>query len=142
MSFGSRSLLDPRMQTALVEDWSSRCTIQITQIPASSTQPSGQHYPGLSYANQFGMVNIPCRIGAMQMDNASDNEHRSLESIESVLKRTVKLNGYYPAIQPRLHRAVVDGVPYMIRGVEHDSERFSTRLMVELIKSQTQQGLP
>lgn len=65
-----------------------------------------------------------------------------METLESVLKRTVKLNGYYPTIQVRTHRAVVDGVAYLIRGVEHDSERYSTRLQVEVLKPQKEGSLP
>lgn len=142
MPIGNRSLLDPRLTSQIQEEWSSRCTIQSVVSPASSTQLSGQRFPALSYANVLGMVNIPCRIAPDQRISPTDTEKRTMETIEGVLKRTVKLNGYYPTIKARANRAVVDGTAYLIRGVEHDSERYSTRLQVEIVTPQKEGSLP
>lgn len=142
MPLGNRSLLDPRMTSQLQGHWSSYCTIQQVTVPASSTQASGQLFPALQYSNQLGMVNIPCRIAPDQYQTPTDNERKSMETAATVTKRTVKLNGYYPTIKPRNHRAVVDGVAYWIRGVESDSERAHTWLQCEMMLPHKEGSLP
>lgn len=80
-----------------------------------------------------GMADIPCRIAPVSATNITDKEVRT-ESVQALYSlRELKLNGYYPLIQARVMLAHVDGVRYQIRGVEHDSEHFSTRLLVETI---------
>lgn len=109
--------------------WPSRCTIQTITY---ATQPGRQQVP-TGATNVTNLVNIPCRMAPMSVTVASEREQRTDALIEQSTKYVVKLNGYYPEIQPRLMRAVVDGVPYLIRGMDSDSEHMFSRLFVEII---------
>lgn len=141
MPLGNRSLLDPRMTTRLMDDWSSSCTIQIA-TGIGGTSLSGQRFPSSAWANVTGMTNIPCRIAAREDADPTDKEQRSALVTQQSVNRTIKLNGYFPTILPQTYRAVVDGVIYHIRGVEHDSERYSTRLLALNITPQNESGIP
>lgn len=129
MPFGPRSLLDPRMTAQLEELWSSRCTIQLGN---TFNQGSGQTYIG-GYGSILTLTNIPCRLAPIQPENLTSKETRTTVTIDQDNRWEAKLNGYYAQIVPRTHRALIDGVGYLIRGVEHDSERYSTRLSLEQI---------
>lgn len=124
------SILDPRLRVAIPEHWPSTCTIQTVNTTVSASNepvPSGA-------TDVSTLKNIPCRIGPRIEVSVSDNEQRSDRVLEQFNRRQAKLNGYFPQIVPRLMQAVVDGVVYGIRGVEHDSERFSTRLNLENVE--------
>jgi hypothetical protein len=108
--------------------WPSLCTIQtITYIntPGQRVPSGGTDVPNL--------IDIPCRIASLREAMPSDVEKMSATVISMSRQRKVYLDGYYPTIQAGTMRAVVDGVPYLIRGVDSDSERVFTRLFLEII---------
>lgn len=125
-----RQLVDSRLRNGIPDHWPSRCTIQTliyTEDAANQPVLSG-------VKNVAGLVNIECRLGPMQEGTPSDDEVRT-EPISSVVsKRQLKLNGYYTQIVPKSMQVVVDGVVYPIRGVESDSQHFSTRLRLEIVE--------
>lgn len=81
-----------------------------------------------------GWIDIPCRIAAIIRERPTDDESRTPELIEDYRRRHLKLNIYAPDIDPREMVADVDGEIFEIRGVEHDSEYFSTRLRLEVLR--------
>lgn len=121
----------PKMKMDLaVEIWPSLCTIEIVRqgAAASGQLLTSEGDPILVFTD------IPCRLGPIDEGHPTDSEHREPPLRESYARRTLKLSDYYPSIVPRQMRAVVDGVTYMIRGNEEDSEHVYTRLYLELIK--------
>src|SRR5438105_4097479 len=125
-----RQLLDPRLGATVSDGFPSRCTIQ--SIPKTAAA-SGQPVLGVP-VDVDGMTKISCRIGPLILIRPTDNENRTNRIQESYLARQLKLDGYFPAILVRDMQAVVDGITYPIRGVEHDGNQFSTRLRLEVIK--------
>lgn len=125
-----RSLLDPRLRTAIPEHWPSLCTIQTityTANAANQLMPTG-------VTNVSGMVNLQCRLGPIILSRPTDDEIRDTKVQEKYSRRNLKINAYLPQIQVRAMQAVVDGIVYPIRGVEGDSQQFSTRLRLEIVK--------
>jgi hypothetical protein len=114
---------------------SSLCTIQ--QRPLTAGQPkvsaSGQvDLTPADFTDIVGLVNIPCQIMAKSIfrpDTAGVK--RMPSSFDDSQGRHVLLNGYYPAILDT-YQAVVDGTPYQIQSVEHDSQRIQTRLALQV----------
>lgn len=125
-----RPLVDPRLYQRNENHWPSICTIQTANTSVSG---SGQKTKTGTFTNVAGLVSIPCRIAPVSQLNVSDKEARA-ETIQALYsQRELKLNGFFPQIQPRTMLAFVDGVRYEIRGVESDSQSFSTRMLVEII---------
>lgn len=125
-----RALIDSRLRHAIPDHWDSRCTIQMvtyTTTAANQRVPSGA-------TDVAGMVNVPCRLAAIIFSRPTDNEIRDQKIQEKLSHRHLKLNGWFPSITPRRMQAVVDGVVYPIVGVEGDSQQFSTRLRLEVVK--------
>lgn len=125
-----RQLVDVRLGRDIPNHWPSLCTIQTVNFTASA---SNQPVP-TSATSIAAKTNIPCRLSALIDIRPSDDEIRTTEVQEKKVERTCKLSGYYSDIEVRTQQAVVDGVTYQIRGVEHDSQQFSTRLRLEVIK--------
>jgi hypothetical protein len=124
-----RSILDPRLMGALVNVWPSRCTIQ--EI-ATSDSDSGQPVP-TGASDVSGHINLPCRLGPLVEIRPTDNASLSYGASGRFTRRQLKLAGYFPSINPDTMQAVVDGVTYPIRGIESDSQNFSTRLLLDLV---------
>lgn len=123
-------LFHPLLHTALPTHWPSICTVQLVTYTITASR---QQIP-VGGSNIAGMVNVQCRLGPIIFDRPTDNEIRTAAVTEQYVRRQLKLNGYFPQIVPRLHRVIVDGVVYPIRGVEEDSEHFSTRLTLEVVR--------
>ena len=125
-----RTLIDPRLRASLQDDFPSRCTIQNVVHVVSM---ANQEVPDPASATDVaGLVNIQCRIAPLIEQRPTDNENLPSDIQELYVQRQCKLNGYFPSITPRSMQAIVDGVAYIIRGVEHDGARFSTRLRLEI----------
>jgi len=124
-----RSLIDPRMRTRLRGYWPSICTVQLEKFVQ---EESGQQKQ-TGGSDIDGLTKIPCRIGPLIEVRPTDDEIRAGGVVEEYRRRQCKLDGFFPNIQPSGMQAVVDGVVYPIRGVEHDSEKFSTRLKLEVL---------
>lgn len=125
-----RSLVNPKLRAKLPEHWLSSCTIQSVTVTLSE---SGQKVP-YAASNVAGLVNIQCRMAPIIDARPTDEEIRTTGLRLEHSKRILKLNGYFPQIVNRAMQAVVDGVTFEIRGVEADSQSFSTRLRLESIK--------
>jgi hypothetical protein len=63
----------------------------------------------------------------------TDDEQRTQAVEAKIVRRTVKLNGYFPSIDTRRMVAKIDGILFHIRGVEADSMKYSTRLRLEIL---------
>ena len=122
------ALLHPLMAQTISTHFPSRCTIQLT---SSGLSASGQIQPAVGIEVLPGHVNIPARIAPLSAMRPRDEERRTTGVTSLDQLRAVKLQGYYPSIVPRQMRAVVDEVVYEIIGIEHDSQSFLTRLIVE-----------
>lgn len=120
----------PLLATSLQGLWPSLCTIQIVEHGLS---PSGQTLVSDGVAIVPGLERLACRLSAIEDNRPTDDEVRAGDVLEQRQRRILKLNGYYPSIVPRQMQAEVDGVVYPIRGIEHDSEHFSTRLTLAVI---------
>lgn len=125
-----RALLDPRLRGSIPDHWPSVCTILAVTY---TTNDDNQTIPSGVVAVE-GLVDIPCRIGPIIKERPTDDEIRTQDIYSDFTRRYLKLNKYCPEIMERIQQAVVDDVTYEIRGVEHDSERFSTRLRLEIIE--------
>jgi hypothetical protein len=106
-----------------------------TETWEDSTDPLGARSPlGVrtdSWLNVESLTDLPCKVA-----NASGRGAQVKEELEGVeferlqrLKRCL-IQGYYPAIRPKL-RAVVDGVAYDVISVQHDSHLQLTRVLLE-----------
>lgn len=124
-----RQILDSRLRVGIPEHWPSLCTIRSVNYTLTASQ---QRVKG-GVSTVAGMINIPCRIAAFIETRMTDDERRTNNVLAKIIRRTLKLNGYFPTIDTRRMVAVVDGTTYEIRGVEHDSEKFSTRLRLEIL---------
>lgn len=115
------------MQAALATGlFVSTCDIK---APSGVFNASGA--PDGNYSNVAGLTGIRCMRAPQSDIRIIATEMNSLSEILSVNESRVLLDAYYPAILPS-YQAVVDGVAYDIKGVEHDSQSQMTRLRVEL----------
>ena len=106
----------------------SICTIQ---SPSQTASASGQPNLGV-WTNVSGLVNLPCMFAPLLPDSARtmiQDEIKNMEYTEEMTVFHVLLNGYYPQVL-QVYRAVIDGNPYDILGVESDSQKQMTRLAV------------
>jgi hypothetical protein len=125
-----RDLIDPRLRTAIPEMWPSFCTIMSNIVVLD---PANQPIPGVPTVVP-GMKNIECRVSPLFLIRPDDKEIRGDAETTTILQREIKLNGYYPFIQPHTMQAVVGNESYHIVGVESDGNNFSTRMRVEIIR--------
>ncbi len=114
-----------------VEDaelFSSVCTIQ---SPSQAPDALGQ--PNLaSWTDVPGLVNIPCMKSPLLPGSArstAGDETKAVNLTEEMSESHVLLDGYFPNILQR-YRAVIDGEPLDILGVESDSQKIMTRMAV------------
>lgn len=116
------------------------CTIQQPDgVFDAAGAPSGV------FVDVLGLILIQCMDAVPSTSNIMATEAKELPQIASKGLRHVALDNYYPTVisgWPDGWRAVVsddiDGVPlnpivYDIMGVEPDSQRSQTRLMLQLV---------
>lgn len=125
-----RKLIHPKLRTNLKDHWPSLCTIQSVNYTEEGT---GQE-TSTSESSVTGMVNLPCRLGPLVEVTPTDDERRTSSMSVGYSRRNLKINAYLPQITPEAMVALVDGVKYQIRGVDSDSEHFSTRLRLEVVE--------
>jgi hypothetical protein len=104
----------------------SLCTIQ--DVPGTLNAIGA---PVTTFTNVSGLVDIPCKNAPPS--NASiigSDELRLADRTDEKQERHVLLSGYYPQIQMKM-RAVIDGAPFNIIGVQSDSMSTQTRLQVQ-----------
>lgn len=88
-----------------------------------------------------GLVAIHCQLGPETDMSVVANEQRTQPMITASNLHRLELDDFYPTVEPGWRgedpilkgawRVVVDGVPYMITGVENDSQKQVTRLCVK-----------
>lgn len=127
-----RAIIDPRLRASLDNFYESRCTIQLAQYVQTAANQKVLD-PAQPWVNVVGMVNLLCRLSPLIEIRPTDNEQRSADMLSKTRARQCKLQDYFPAIQVRDMRAVVDGEAYSIVGVEHDGSKFTTRLRLEIL---------
>ena len=123
-----RQLLDPRLSRELTDDFPDLCTIKLKNL---ATSPSGQPLPAGEPIPIDGMIDIPCRIGPLILVRPTDKEIRGIKITSQYENRQCKLNGYFPAIDPFSMVATVNDREYDIMGLEHDGNRFSSRMTLQ-----------
>jgi hypothetical protein len=103
------------------------CTIQSA---ATTTNTMGA--PVVTpFANITGLVDIPCHSAPPAIEDVrGSDELRKIDRTDTRQMRHVLLAGYFPTIALSM-RAVVDGQPWNIVGVESDAFNSQTRLMVQ-----------
>lgn len=80
-----------------------------------------------------GLINIECMNAPEAEARIRAKTDRSTEYIEAFQFRHLLMNGYYPQVEQFDNwRAVVDGQAYDPIGVESDSQRTQTRLLLQL----------
>jgi hypothetical protein len=124
-----RALVDPRLRHALPDHWPVIARIEVityTADDANQQIPSGVQVIA-------GLEAVPARLGPIIQDRPTDDQERLIHATVTFKRRHLKLNGYYPSIPNEGAQAVVDNVAYPIRGVESDSQQFSTRLKLEVL---------
>lgn len=115
---------DDRMYGRLQGHWPSVCIIRrLVYTTSASNQRQVSSYTTV--------LTVKCRISPKSDNRPTDDEVRTGAVQSQVVQRVVKLNGLFLNILVRDMDALVDGIAYPIMGVEHDSQRFSTRLYVE-----------
>lgn len=124
-----RELIDSRLRDGIPDHWPSLCTIQTTVF---GTNAANQKIP-ISGSDVDGMVDLPCRLGPAVVAEVPYEERRTDKSTVTYKQRTLLINKYLPSIVPYTNTCVVDGVPYLIRGMDSDSQKFMTRLRVEAL---------
>jgi hypothetical protein len=126
-------LLHSKLQTNTPLHWPTTCTIQAYTFAQSM---AGQSLPtGLT--DVAGLADIPCRLAPYIENIITDPEMRSANVTETIRRRTAKLNGIFPTIDGIRMIALIEGIVYQIRGVDFDSQSFSTRLRLEVVKPRT-----
>ena len=103
------------------------CTIQ-----AAATGLNAMGAPIMTpFADVSGLVDIPCHSAPPAIEDVrGSDEFRRIDRTDTRNMRHVLLAGYYPQVQLKM-RAVVDGQPWNIVGVESDAFNSQTRLMVQ-----------
>ena len=87
-----------------------------------------------SWTEVAGLVSIHCQLGPETDMSVVANEQRTQPMITATNLHRLELDAFYPTIEAGWRngwRVVVDSLPYMITGVEHDSQSQVTRLCVK-----------
>lgn len=125
-----RPIRDSRFRASIPNPWASLCTIVQKQFTLSAVN---QPIETGSYPLIDGMVAIPCLMST-EKSNENRDESRRDSPIESKYSRIrCRLNGYFPDIKSRSMAAQVDGIVWQIRGIEYDSQKLCTILILERI---------
>ena len=116
----------------------SICTIQ---QPSGNLTPAGA--PDGTYVDVAGLVDIVCQAAPTSVGGIRAAEQKSMAEILSMNELHVLLDNYYGDVvitgtngvtyfgpQPQM-RAVIDGTPFDIVGVESDSQHTQTRMEVK-----------
>ncbi len=103
------------------------CTIQA--VPGTLDSLGA---PIQTFADVSGLVGIPCHNAPVSSGEglSGSDELRMRDRVDTRQRRHVLLAGYFPTIEMG-NRAVVDGVPFNIVGIESDAFNSQTRLEVE-----------
>lgn len=87
-----------------------------------------------SWTDVAGLVDIHCQLGPETDMSVVANEQRTQPMITATNLHRLELDSFYPTIEAGWRngwRCLVDGLSYMITGVEHDSQWQVTRLCVK-----------
>lgn len=88
---------------------------------------------GDGWNNVAGLINLQCMNGPEADARIRAKTERQTEYIEAFQFRHLFLPGYFPQIQQFDNwRAIVDGQAYDPMGIENDSQRTQTRILLQL----------
>ena len=88
---------------------------------------------GDGWNNVSGLINLQCMNGPEADARIRAKTERQTEYIEAFQFRHLFLPGYFPQIQQFDNwRAIVDGQAYDPIGIENDSQRTQTRILLQL----------
>lgn len=124
-------LIDPRARVQMRIQFPSLCTIQRKMYTTEDSKQKRLKRP----IGVPGHINIPCRMAA----RSSNMMSLLMEDVDNmitanVVRRFVRLNGYFPDINTRDMQAYIDGKVWEIRAIQADSEGFATLIIVEEIR--------
>jgi hypothetical protein len=124
-----RALIHPQMLDRLPQFYPSEATIE---EPTETRDSFGS--TSSTWATLASHSAIPCRVAPLTVQTPTFSNEAKLEDL-SYLTTThhIALRGYFPLITP-LMRAMVDGVAWDIKGVEHDGQHVTTRLRVNRVQ--------
>lgn len=125
----NRELIDSRFRKVLDDRWPSLCTIQTIVY---GTNASNQRLAA-TYDPIDSMRGLACRLGPISASSAQYDEKRTDRTTTSYNQRVLIINAYLPALELAANAVEVDGVQYLIRGIDTDSQKFMTRLRVEIV---------
>lgn len=127
-----RGIVDPRMSLRLDSAWTTTATIQLI---LTQTSDANQEVPIPTGAQNIpGLVEIPCRLASIVKERPTGDLTRGGAVEEYHERRHCVLCGYYPQIRPDDMQAIIDGVVYPIRSVEHDGSQINTRIKLEVVR--------
>lgn len=123
-----RQIVHPRMLAKLANFYPSKLTIQ-----TSTETRSASGAVTITWADVVNMRNLPCSIAPIIRESPFGQNERRQEGVTYVEgTHQLAIRGHYPQIDTTM-RAVVDGQPYDIRAVEHDSHAQTTRLRLFVV---------
>lgn len=79
------------------------------------------------------LADIRCQLAPIALTGGAVNGSELRQHYDTLTRdpRHILLDGYYPQIDETM-RAVIDGVPWDIESVEHDSQKRMTRLLARV----------
>lgn len=120
------------MSLRLDSAWTTTATIQLI---LTKTNAANQEVPIPTGAQNIpGLVEIPCRLASLVKERPTGDLTRGGMVQEYHERRHCVLQGYHPEIRSDEMQAVIDGVIYPIRAVEHDGNRVNTRIKLEVVR--------
>lgn len=125
----NRELIDSRLRGTLDDRWPSLCTIQTIVY---GTNAANQRLAA-TYDPIDSMRGLACRLGPVVLASAEYQEKRTDRTTTGYNQRILLINAYLPALELNTNAVLVDGVQYLIRGIDTDSQKFMTRLRVEIV---------
>jgi head-tail adaptor len=118
-----RPIVDSRMFARLDRRFfTSRATIQMPQ-----STPDSYGAPTVTWTTVATLQAMPCYIAP-----GNGTEVRGQLLVQTTGQVAIQLSGYYPQITTSM-RALVDGLPYDILSVDHDSQLVSTKLIARTV---------
>lgn len=118
----------PKMLERNAVFFNATCTVE--RQTGGARDPFGEHQPSW----QAVITDVPCRIAP-----SGGREVKQPNQTYAVSTHHIMLLGYYTEIDASM-RALVDGKQYNIMLVEHDYERRTTRLTVEVVTHNEQES--
>ena len=120
-------LVDPRLADNIQDFWVDTCDI-LTETYTTSASGERIHSSYTAFK-----ASVPCRLGPLIEVRPTDDKLKGADIESQHQNRQCKLKGFHSDITTEMF-CRVQGIVFPIRGVESDSQYWSTRLKLEVIK--------